>query len=168
MSTDRRFSDIKEGNAVSLTLNVKSGKGEKSILVVSEPRRKLEELQRKGEVTEIVSAQDILAALSISQLNAQMAVPSPVQEAAVNYGIEAPLSYFADIGDPELFRSQVVSFLSQAVKHYNHSKKEGRDVTFILRKKEALTQKGCFIEAMMGQANTITHRLKTADGWEEV
>ena len=29
-------------------------------------------------------------------------------------------------------------------------------------------QKGCFIEAMMRQPNTITHRLKTAEGWEDV
>lgn len=29
-------------------------------------------------------------------------------------------------------------------------------------------QKGCFIEAMMRQPNTITHRLKTVDGWEDV
>ena len=29
-------------------------------------------------------------------------------------------------------------------------------------------QKGCFIEAMMLQPNTITHRLKTAEGWEDV
>jgi uncharacterized OsmC-like protein len=28
-----------------------------------------------------------------------------------------------------------------------------------------LAKKGCFIEQTLGQANTITHRLKTADGW---
>ncbi len=29
-------------------------------------------------------------------------------------------------------------------------------------------KKGCFIEQTLGQANTITHRLKTPDGWKPV
>ncbi len=29
-------------------------------------------------------------------------------------------------------------------------------------------KKGCFIEQTLGRANTIRHRIKTADGWEEV
>ena len=29
-------------------------------------------------------------------------------------------------------------------------------------------KKGCFIEQTLGRANTIRHRLKTADGWKEV
>ena len=29
----------------------------------------------------------------------------------------------------------------------------------------AAAQKGCFLEQTLGQSNTITHRLKTADGW---
>ena len=29
-------------------------------------------------------------------------------------------------------------------------------------------KKGCFLEQTLGRPNTITHRLKTADGWERV
>ncbi len=29
-------------------------------------------------------------------------------------------------------------------------------------------QKGCFIEQTLGRANTIRHRMKTADGWQSV
>ena len=29
----------------------------------------------------------------------------------------------------------------------------------------AAAQKGCFLEQTLGQSNTISHRLKTADGW---
>lgn len=32
----------------------------------------------------------------------------------------------------------------------------------------AAAQKGCFIEQTLGRANTVTHRLKTPDGWTEV
>lgn len=36
-----------------------------------------------------------------------------------------------------------------------------------LRELVATAKKGCFIEQTLGQKNTINHRIKTAEGWEE-
>ena len=85
-----------------------------------------------------MTAQDIQSALSLSALNARMAVPSSENNSAINYGIQIPLSYFAQIGDPELFRSQLASTLAQASQHYDHSKRASRQVTFLLPGHEAL------------------------------
>ncbi|MGH7197322.1 MAG: hypothetical protein ACREH5_01080, partial [Candidatus Omnitrophota bacterium] len=125
--------DTADGKVVSLTLNIKTADGkEKPVLVVYDPRRKLEELNRSGEKGMEITARDVLAAFSLSEQNAWMSVPSPVQGSGANFAIKQSLDYFGGIGDPELFRSQLVNYLTQAVKHYDASKKENKEVTFIL------------------------------------
>jgi hypothetical protein len=65
-------------------------------------------------------------------------VVSPAGNSQADYAIEVSLGYFAGIGDPELFRSQLTQFLAQAAKHYEFARANAREVTFLLRQRELL------------------------------
>jgi HEAT repeat protein/serine/threonine protein kinase len=123
--------DKADGEVVSLTLNLKkAGKKTEPILVIYEPRKKLEELQRGKKDVE-VTPQDVATALAISEQNSWLSVPAVVQETASSFGIHVPLGYFAKLKDPAHFQAQFQSFIAQAVRHMERSRRDRKEVKFL-------------------------------------